>query len=69
MDRRNNLAHANSSKGLEDVEQEIKKVLDDFEKLCIKRDILKVKPNKAPATRQDIDKLQNFSKIDKHRHI
>jgi CRISPR-associated DxTHG motif protein len=68
-DIRNNLAHANSSKRLEDVEQEIKKVLDDFEKLCIKRDILKVKPNKAPATRQDIDKLQNFSKIDKHRHI
>jgi hypothetical protein len=37
-------------------------VLDDFEKLCIKRDILKVKPNKAPATQQDIDKLQNFFK-------
>jgi len=59
---RNNLAHGNSSKRLEDVEQEIKKVLDDFEKLCIKRDISKVKPNKTPATKQDIDKLQNFFK-------
>ena len=58
---RNNLAHGNSSKRLEDVEQEIKKVLDDVEKLCINKDILQVKatPNKSPVTKQDINKLIN----------
>jgi hypothetical protein len=46
---RNNLAHANSSKRLEDVEQEIEKVLKNFEDLSINRDVLKVKatPNKS----------------------
>ncbi|WOE70982.1 TM1812 family CRISPR-associated protein [Hydrogenimonas thermophila] len=42
-DVRNNLAHANSSKRLKDVDGEIKKALNDFENLCIKRDVLNIK--------------------------
>jgi len=36
---RNNLAHANSSKRLEDVDKEIKKALQDFKTLCIEKNI------------------------------
>ena len=40
---RNNLAHANSSKRLIDVESDIKKVLKLYKKICIDKNILQVK--------------------------
>jgi hypothetical protein len=39
---RNNLAHANSSKRLEDVRNDIQKALGAFEEVCINKNILKV---------------------------